>query len=235
MTFLPAFIIGLAGSLHCIGMCSPLVMAISGSGRNAIVRNLQYNFGRLVTYGILGCIISLAGKGLHFTGLQQVISIAFGVALLIIAITNTAIAIPAFLRTPITNISITLKNLFARVLRQNTHGVLMLGMINGLLPCGMTLIALAYCVTLPSSTDGLLAMLCFGLGTLPGMVGFAATTKYVVSILGVRFGKLRSALIIGCAVILIGRAVWTGDHVSDHSIQSTASEDVVVCGDPQTL
>jgi len=224
-TLLPAFLMGLAGSLHCIGMCSPLVMTVSGSGRHALARNLQYNFGRLVTYGMLGSIFSFVGKGLHLAGFQQGTSIAFGVVLLAIGITNTSVSLPAFLRIPVSKFTVTLKTVFSRMLNtRNAISVVGLGMINGLLPCGMTLIALGYCITLPTTTDGLLSMLVFGLGTLPGMVGFTALAKLAVARLGLGYGKLKTTLIIGCAVLLIGRGVLVHSHTSDQ-----ANTDIVVC------
>ena len=229
-TILPAFIIGLAGTLHCIGMCSPLVMTVSGSGRNAFFRNLTYKSGRLITYGVLGSIFAFAGQALHFTGFQQGISIAFAVALIAVALTNIPIALPSFLRAPVARFTITLKELFARMVgTRSAFGVLALGMINGLLPCGMTLVALAFCVTLSSPTDGLLAMLAVGAGTLPGTVGFAAAAKSVLSNLRIGFSRMKAALMITCAIILIGRAIWT----SDHAAHAAAQPEIVVCESPE--
>src|ERR1043166_2698857 len=76
--FATPFLIGLAGSLHCIGMCSPLVMAVSGR-KSAVLRNLTYNVGRILTYGLLGSLVSFAGMGLSFAGIQDSISIIAGI------------------------------------------------------------------------------------------------------------------------------------------------------------
>jgi len=230
ISWLAPTLIGLAGSLHCMGMCSPLVMAASRQGRNAIFRNLQYNLGRILTYGVLGSIVSFAGRGLYIAGLQQWVSIAGGVALLWIAMANVRVASPAYVNVSIIRFSNFLKDHFRRFLNtRNAFGTVMLGMINGLLPCGMTLVALAYCVTLAGPWDGFFAMLLFGLGTLPSMVGFASIARSVVGRLAVSYQKLQMSLVILSAIILIGRGIWSHDILNAPAV---GSGETVVCGSP---
>src|SRR3954471_14505371 len=94
--FVAPFLIGLASSLHCIGMCSPLVIAVSRPGKNAIFRNLEYNAGRIVTYALLGAIVSFIGKGFSIVGIQQWVSIGTGIGILFIGLTSMRITAPVF-------------------------------------------------------------------------------------------------------------------------------------------
>jgi uncharacterized protein len=223
---LAPFLLGLASSLHCIGMCSPLVMAVSKTGGHANIRNLLYNLGRILTYGVLGSIVSFAGRGFHMAGLQQWVSILAGLAMLALVLINIRIGVPAFLQRRIFQISNFLKSRFRQTLNNRTEfGVVMLGMINGVLPCGMTLVALGYCVTLPGPWSGFIAMLLFGLGTLPAMVGFAAIIKALVSRLKIQYSTLQAGLIIACAIMLIGRGFWISETSGGHVTGNTGIVD----------
>jgi sulfite exporter TauE/SafE len=227
-TWIAPFLIGLAGSLHCVGMCSPLVMAVSRGGNNAIFRNLQYNLGRILTYGILGSIVSLAGRGLHLAGLQQWISIIAGFLLFGVGIMSIRVALPANMQDVLLRFSGTLKNHFQQLLnRRNIFTTVLLGMINGLLPCGMTLVAMGYCITVDGPWDGFLAMVIFGAGTLPAMIGFASITRSLVGMLRVSYSTLQAGLIIVCAILLIGRGIWS-DEISEGHDSTTSG--IVVCG-----
>ena len=76
--------IGLAGSLHCIGMCGPIALAI-GPGETSRAKHLMgrilYNLGRSVTYGLMGLVAGLVGRTVHVSGYQQGLSIGLGVLL----------------------------------------------------------------------------------------------------------------------------------------------------------
>jgi sulfite exporter TauE/SafE len=228
VNILAPFLIGLAGSLHCIGMCSPLAMAVSNTRRNSIFRNLQYNLGRILTYGMLGSIVSFAGGGLQFAGYQSWVSIAAGIALLAIGITNMRVNSPAFLQRHALKFSNALKVQFRMLLsKRNAFATVILGMINGLLPCGMTLVALGYCVTLTGPWQGFSAMLLFGLGTLPAMVGVAPLVRSLVSRLNIGYNTLQTGLIIVCAIMLIGRGIWHSQNPGD---DVAGVGKIVVCG-----
>ena len=82
-----ALTLGLAGSLHCVGMCGPIALALpraaSGGHLGFIAGRLLYNLGRAVTYAVLGAIFGLLGRSLHLAGFQQGLSVACGVAILL--------------------------------------------------------------------------------------------------------------------------------------------------------
>ncbi|MFD2145414.1 sulfite exporter TauE/SafE family protein [Mucilaginibacter antarcticus] len=80
-----AFFIGLFGSVHCVGMCGPLALAIPSYQNNRwliVFEKLLYNFGRIITYSLLGLLIGIIGKQLWIYGLQQGVSILSGVLII---------------------------------------------------------------------------------------------------------------------------------------------------------
>src|SRR3954466_9482086 len=86
MTLWTAFLLGLAGSLHCAGMCGPLLCALPvvGQGRASFYAGrFLYNLGRIGMYGLLGLVFGALGKTLSIAGLQRWLSLAAGCAVLI--------------------------------------------------------------------------------------------------------------------------------------------------------
>lgn len=167
------FVIGLLGSLHCLGMCGPLVLALPlghTTNLHRIIGGLLYNLGRAVTYGLLGIVFGILGRGLKLSGLQQWVSIIFGVILIL------AVIVPGLLKiTPMvsrfTNMfSAPLKNKMGNLLRQKKiYPLFVFGLLNGLLPCGLVYGAIFGAIISNSLVDSSLYMFLFGLGTLPMM------------------------------------------------------------------
>lgn len=84
-----ALVFGLLGSLHCLGMCAPLLWAVPQNESKKILwwqnRSL-YNVGRAITYAFLGALFGLIGESLSLVGLQQKISIGTGILILVFLI-----------------------------------------------------------------------------------------------------------------------------------------------------
>jgi uncharacterized protein len=210
-----AFILGLAGSLHCIGMCSPLAYAVTARGGDVIANKLIYNIGRMLMYCILGAAVSVVGSVLPTT-FQYAISIVLGVSLVIIGITRSNFKTPVL--APLSRFSAFLKNQFSTFLQNKKYSsVFMLGILNGLLPCGLTFLALTTCITLANPVGGFVFMAAFGAGTLPAMLGLVS----LIPLLTKRF-KLNTVrlmvimqLAAGCLLIVRVLLVEPGmDHVT---------------------
>lgn len=172
MEFLPAFLIGLVGSLHCAGMCGPLTLAVAGSGGGShpATARLLYQVGRLATYTAMGALFGLFGRGLAVAGLQRWLSMAAGAVILL--------GLLASFRGPATGLLVgwvdRLKGQFARRLLQGSAGSrLLLGVFNGLLPCGLVYAASASAAATGSPATGAAWNLAFGLGTLPLMLALS--------------------------------------------------------------
>jgi sulfite exporter TauE/SafE len=169
--FLPALILGIIGSLHCMGMCGPISIAANmgtGSGTQRIARGLLYQSGRVGMYALLGLMVGLVGERLAVLGIQRWVSIAAGVLVIV------AMALPAALRqrldptTLLGRYFLRLKGHFNGLMRSRSIAApLGLGALNGLLPCGMVYMALAGAIAVGSTWGSAAYMAVFGLGTLP--------------------------------------------------------------------
>ncbi len=220
-----AIIIGFAGSFHCLGMCSPLVMAVSSISTPYFANRLIYNVGRILSYGILGAIVTTFGSLFQFSGFQNILSIGLGGVLIVFGLAGIShIRIP-FVSTPLQSITSGLKKLFSKFLERKTFlSLAAMGMLNGLLPCGLTYLALTYCLTLADATSGFLFMLIFGAGTLPVMLGFTSVIQLLIS--KFNFRKITTVMMITLGTLLITRSLYT--HYHENAIP-LASDNVVIC------
>ncbi|MDJ1479341.1 sulfite exporter TauE/SafE family protein [Cytophagaceae bacterium YF14B1] len=157
-----AFITGLISSLHCMGMCGPIALALPvRSPQNAIL----YNFGRISTYTVLGAIFGIFGKGLYLAGIQQSLSIILGI--LVVAI----IIFPKLHFSFTDKFTSKIRLWFTPFFKQKSpFSMFMIGVLNGLLPCGMVYLAILGAIAMSGVMEGSLYMFLFGLGTLPMML-----------------------------------------------------------------
>lgn len=168
-----AFITGLAGSFHCVGMCGPIALALPVGKRSfvqATISRLMYNLGRILTYSILGAAFGYFGKTLFVAGFQQQLSILIGILMMSFILPNRLIT-----WNPFQKITHFLMATFKKVFPiKSLAGFVFLGLLNGLLPCGFVYMALAGASATNNPIDGAIFMAFFGLGTAPMMfsIGF---------------------------------------------------------------
>ena len=172
-----AFVIGLVGSVHCLGMCGPIVLVLPGSLSERwsfFFSRILYNLGRAVTYAFMGLVVGFIGQSIALAGYQQWLGIAAGV-LMILYVIFPARAVKKVLPTRLTDRALDgLKKRLGRLLRSSSQSSLFtIGLLNGFLPCGLVYMALAGSIAMGSALGGAAYMLVFGLGTLPLM--FAAS------------------------------------------------------------
>ncbi|HSC37773.1 MAG TPA: sulfite exporter TauE/SafE family protein, partial [Chitinophagaceae bacterium] len=165
--------LGLAGSLHCVGMCGPLALSLPiqhlNSARQAIAM-IFYHAGRVITYSLIGLLLGLAGRGLYLAGWQQWFSIILGTTMLLLSIRFyflKKMIQPRWLQPLYSKVQ-QLMGLFLQP--RPPAGYLAPGIINGFLPCGMVYLALAGALSTSRVTDSVLFMFFFGTGTLPAML-----------------------------------------------------------------
>lgn len=208
-----AFILGLVGSFHCLGMCGPIAMALAAKDSKRFVGNkLVYNLGRTLTYALLGSLIGLVGFSLALTGFQQLLSVVMGVMILLMALfykrSEKLIA-----KSGVFGGMSRLKAKLGKYLKKGgTRAYFVSGLLNGLLPCGMVYIALVASLALQSVLYGFLYMLFFGLGTIPVML----TLMFSKDLFSFRFKQRLSrslpyfAMFIG--ILFIVRGMGLGIH-----------------------
>ena len=179
---LSAFLLGILGSFHCIGMCGPIALTLplrNDSVRAKFIGALLYNIGRIVTYATFGLLFGIIGQSVSLFGYQQWLSVLVGVIILIALIVpqkyifiKQSNAITAFLYA--------VRNKLQRLLNQkNYHSLFFIGLFNGLLPCGLVYMAVAGAIATASTTNSMLFMSFFGLGTLPIMWSVAFFGNYI--------------------------------------------------------
>jgi uncharacterized protein len=215
MTFLIAAIsLGFLGSFHCLGMCGPIALALpigNLNTNNKIIGVFLYNFGRVLTYASFGIIFGAFGKTIALFGYQQLLSISLGIIILLgLLLPNTLLSKTKLHSTIYASLA-KLKNALSKLfLKEGKKSLFFIGLLNGLLPCGMVYMAIAGAVASSDLFKGALFMVFFGLGTLPMMflLPFAGN-KISISLRN----KIRKAVpvMIGLmAVILILRGLNLG-------------------------
>ncbi len=218
MEWIPAFLLGLVGSLHCAGMCGPLAIALplqspeaNSSGRSSslafLLGRLCYNGGRIITYCLMGVVFGLAGKTLLMAGLQKWLSIALGTALIAGLLASQRLA----LWRPISLAVEKVKHQMAGLLRQRSVLSLgTLGILNGFLPCGLVYVA----ATGATATGGILAgaeyMAVFGLGTVPMMLAISLSGKLMPFAWRLKLRRAIPVSVFLLATLLILRGMELG-------------------------
>lgn len=209
-----AFTLGFFGSLHCIGMCGPLALAvISNKGQKglpAIGSAFLYNFGRTIGYIALGILFGLLGSAISLSGLQRFVSVGLGAIMIIFALfsINPDQLISDFpaLRKVYTYISGTLSHLLHK---SKNVPLLYLGTINGFLPCGLVYIAIAGAISLSNIWGAMGFMFFFGLGTFPGMILISIGQQAVNSSVRVSLKKLYPVISFIMGAYLIYRGLMS--------------------------
>lgn len=210
-----AFLLGLLGSAHCVGMCGPIALALSGgpdSRPRFLYSRSLYNAGRVVTYAALGVPFGLFGHALRLAGWQQGLSIAAGVALLIGAVFYLRGA-PGWWHPSgtLATWTVGMKQLWGRLITRRSAGALFgLGLLNGLLPCGLVYAALTGAAATGSAAGGALFMLLFGLGTFPMMLAISVFGHAIGPALRQRLQRLIPAGLALVAGLLILRGLGLG-------------------------
>jgi len=210
---LPAIALGFAGSMHCVGMCGPIAMAVPVGSRNPVHRFFAYSTchtGRVAAYAILGFLFGVLGAGLDMAGLQQGLSLGLGVLML------------AFIWLPkgaqFFRVSGALAKYQSKVNRymakrlksQRASALLGLGFVNGLLPCGLVYIALAASMATYDPFLGAGFMALFGLGTIPALAALVFTGNKIGPAIRLRLKRVLPVIATLFAIVFILRGLGLG-------------------------
>lgn len=223
-----AFLIGLFGSLHCVGMCSPLMLSFTpNQGRQAFISFILYHFGRLVVYAAFGILFGLISSSVSFFAFQRYFSLIMGIVI---------IAIFAFPK---------MRNWFEGVyyhskFYQTIKSVLVKqfggkakwlfsGVLNGFLPCGLVYLAAAGAMMSHTILDGVQYMLLFGLGTVPllAVVKFGAG---VFPSLLKKVNNLTTPIALIAGLMMVARGFLVSEPDVNQLIQAQIMNVVSACG-----
>lgn len=198
------FVVGLVGSLHCVGMCGPIVAALPADPRSRLsflTGRIVYNFGRVTTYAIVGLLFGLIGKSMFIAGYQQGLSIALGVLILLAVVVPSRYTQRVISGLGLGRLFARVSGLWGRLFRNSSRPSLYaIGVLNGFLPCGFVYLALAGAVATGSALQGAGYMAAFGIGTVPILLAFA----FVGDVIGQRWRQsLRRTLPVLASVLAL--------------------------------
>jgi uncharacterized protein len=206
------FILGVVGSLHCIGMCGPLSLAIPMghlSDTKKIMMLLLYQTGRIITYATIGLLTGIVGRTIYLAGYQQIFSIVAGVLLLLSSLfyflgksKKVKLLLPG-------KFYLAVQQLIVKILSSTKkwYSYLLLGMANGLLPCGMVYVALAATLSFVTVWHSAAFMAGFGTGTLPAMMLIGIIGHQLKPSSRIYFKQLIPFFILFFGVVLVLRGL----------------------------
>jgi sulfite exporter TauE/SafE len=221
LEFSVVFAVGLAGGLHCLQMCGPIVLSYSvglANGgafrREMLLAHLFYNAGRIVTYMLLGALAGAAGGGIGL--LAGMAGLASGARLF----AGAAMVVTGFVmlrvlpRTGLVQVERRgVRSWFSRavgrlLLSGGAPGKLVLGLVLGFLPCGLVYAALLKAIESATPLAGAATMLAFGLGTSVALLGMGLAG----SLAGLRLGAWGTRVAALSLMAAGGILLWRGIH-----------------------
>jgi sulfite exporter TauE/SafE len=224
----PPFIVGLIGSLHCLGMCGPLIVAyslqLSGTGTAAVRAGVKagmwhhfvFHAGRLATYGFLGALAAgifyLANLTLFFKQFRGGLTLVGGVLMILLGLVLLKVfPLPCFLMRLCGEKGIVGRVSSASLLRgKQLTSKIGLGVATGFLPCGLSWAMIAKAAATQNIPLGFLTMVAFGLGTVPVLFLTGVTASFIsvrTRLLGERIAAL-SVILMGLILVFKGGRIF---------------------------
>lgn len=222
-----AFIIGLFGSLHCVGMCGPVMIAFMGSKQSKVGFTL-YHLGRILAYVLIGFLLGLIGASVILFQFQQVMVFILGLALLVLY------GVPS-LRHGLekmyyeSHFYFFLKSFLSKSLSMRNRWFLS-GVANGFFPCGLTYVAAAGAIVLGGPVEGAFFMVLFGLGTVPALIAVSFAGNKLFASFKNLIPRTVSALAMVSGTIMLLRGLLSVFPNFNQMVQANASALITVCG-----
>lgn len=220
-SYLAAFLVALAGGVHCFGMCGGIVGALTlglppaaRQGTAVLPFLLAYNSGRIASYTLAGALAGGVGAwaanlaSVHHA--QQVLQVIAGLFMVMLGLylANWWRGLARVERAG-GRLWRHIEPFGRRFLPVRTPGqALALGTVWGWLPCGLVYSVVIWAISAGGAVEGGLLLLCFGLGTLPALLGmglFAAALADFVRNIWTR--RAAGALVIGLGIYQVGIVV----------------------------
>jgi hypothetical protein len=195
-------------------MCGPIALALPLNNTNWFTRifgSLLYNLGRAITYALMGAVFGILGEGLQLGGFQRWISIIMGSVMVL------AVVFPALFKSSgkldkyLYGYNARLKQRFGVLFNQRSYSsLLIIGLLNGLLPCGLVYMALAGAIATGGVASGAMFMFIFGLGTLPMLLMLSLVGNVVTGSFKSKINKAIPYVIVIIGVLFILRGLNLG-------------------------
>lgn len=205
-----AFAVGFAGSVHCVGMCGGIIGALSMEEKGFWLPGLTlYHLGRIATYALLGLTAGLLGGLVTTWGavadLQRILSLAAGALIILFAL-----QLGGWIEErlgPLAKVALP-PDLINRAATGSSPALWgLVGLINGLLPCGMVYAAIVLALKQGDPLYGLAIMALFGIGTIPAMTVLAFVIRRLSPSLKTKFTKGAAILLFLFGLFTIYRGI----------------------------
>jgi sulfite exporter TauE/SafE len=209
-----AFILGLFGSFHCVGMCGPIAFMLPVDRSSTFKKITQiaiYHFGRLLAYSIIGLVFGLIGKSLYIFGFQQQLTIIIGVLMILVVLIPQQTFNKYNFSRPVYRLISKVKSALGSAMKKKTMDTfLTIGFLNGFLPCGLVYMALFAAIAGGNALNGILYMAVFGLGTIPLMTTAIYFSQFLKGKARQRIQKAIPVFVILIGALFILRGLGLG-------------------------
>lgn len=207
------FVVGLLTSLHCIAMCGGinlsqcLIQKPDGTSQAGWKPSLLYNGGRVISYTIVGGVVGALGSVIRFPGpARGIIAILAGLFMVVMGI-NMLGFVPALRRFQI-HIPAGIRNKLLG--KSGDRGPFVVGLLNGLMPCGPLQAMQLYALGSGSAFTGAISMFLFSLGTVPLMFGFGVVSTMLSKKFTRAILRFSAVLVVVLGVIMMQRGFSLG-------------------------
>lgn len=225
LTYGMLFITGLLTSFHCISMCGAINMvAVINQNTNKRLKSpIFYNLGRIISYTLLGAFTGLIGN---------IISISKTVMGIIIIMSAIIMFFMSLNMLGVLN----LKNIKIPRTKLKVKSSFVIGLLNGIMPCGPLQAMQVYALSTSSPIKGALSMLIFGLGTVPLMLTTGIVLNITKGKTKVLLNKIASVLILILSITMLNRGLTSlGINVITPSNNYTNYEKATIKKDYQVV
>lgn len=197
ITYTMLFLTGFLTSIHCVSMCGAinLIAILNQNSQNRFERPLKYNLGRLISYTILGGIAGLLGSILTINNIISgiIITIA-GLAMFVMSLEMLGL-----FRIP--------RIKFLSPKHKKSSNPFLIGLLNGLMPCGPLQAMQLYALSTSSMIKGALSMFLFGLGTMPLMLLTGVIFTNLKGKNKILINNIASTLILVLSLLMLNRGL----------------------------
>ncbi len=209
------FVYGILGSMHCIGMCGPLILTIPFQSLQSKTKKafayILYGGGKTLSYMMLGLLFGIIGSEAQQLDMQRYVSIIAGLLLLLTAIIPIISRSANYKPAIVTQFNQWVTQKIARQFKnQRLYSYGFIGFLNGLLPCGFIYGAVAIAVSMGNTFHSVAFMLFFGVATMLSLTVFSLVFQILPMKARMNLRKLFPYLIIITAILLILRGLQIG-------------------------
>lgn len=223
--------IGLFGSFHCIGMCGPIALSLPVYGKSRAEKLfliLLYNLGRASTYAAFGALFGFMGKQFWLFGYQRFFSVLLGTSILILLFVSKFLhGKSGMIESLLFRIKAALSSLLMSP--SNPLSYYTIGLINGLLPCGLVYLAVGSAMATGNTFGGAALMFMFGLGTFPLMISLMIFGRFISLSFRNRMRKLVPVFIALTALVIMLRGMNLGIPYLSPQISETEEIRQIKC------